>query len=303
MVDSKRRIILPLFALLLLFFSVAYVSFSQNRTITGRVTSGTASINISVGASPSITTVSTLAAQDVSENTVKYVVFNFTAYDGDGAADLNSTAAIIRINRTGETDRVNSTCSTDGSSFGNYQNFTCRLDLWYFDGAGGWSINATIKDVGGNVATNQTQIFTVNPLTAITLHPSSLTWPSVAVTDTNTLSNNDPLVLNNTGNVDISSPNVEITAIDLFGEVTPSDIIYAGNFTVDETNACDAGPVMVNGTATGVTGSVLNAGNNSVNDGSTGQEQLYFCLEALNPGISSQSYSTAQGGAWTIGVS
>src|SRR3989344_7481401 len=102
MVDSKRRIILPLFALLLLFFSVAYVSFSQNRTITGRVTSGTASINISVGASPSITTLSTLAAQDVSENTVKYVVFNFTAYDGDGAADLNSTAAIIRINRTGE---------------------------------------------------------------------------------------------------------------------------------------------------------------------------------------------------------
>ena len=42
--------------------------------------------------------------------------------------------------------------------------------------------------------------------------------------------------------------------------------------------------------------------NYSVNDGNTGQERLFFYLEALNPGLSSQSYSSTGGGAWTVAI-
>jgi hypothetical protein len=300
---KKGPVILNYLAVLFLLASVFYVSFSDYKTITGRATSGATSINITVGASPTIISVSSLPAQDVSEDNVKFLIFNFTASDADGAADLNPATAEIRINRTSESDRINSSCVTDGGAFGNSQNFTCQIDIWYFDGAGDWTINATIQDDGGNSVTNLSNTFTVNSLTAMTLFPNSLSWPTIAVSNTNTLSNNDPAVINNTGNSDIASPNVQVTGIDLLGETNPGDAIYAGNFTFDETDSCDAGPSLVNGTATGITGAVLNAGNNSVNDGSTGQEQLYGCLEALNAGLSSQSYSTGLGGSWTISIS
>jgi hypothetical protein len=300
---KRKSVILNYLAVILLLASVIYVGFNGQKNITGRATSGSTIINITVGANPTIVTVSTLPAQDVSEDTVKFLVFNFTASDADGVADLNPATAQVRINRTSETDRINASCVTSGSSFGNSQNFTCQIDLWYFDGAGDWTINATIQDDGGNSATNLSNTFTVNSLTAMTLFPNSLSWPTIAVTNTNTLSNNDPAVINNTGNADIASPNVQVTGVDLLGEQNPGDAIYAGNFTFDETDSCDSGPALVNGTATGITGAVLNAGNNSVNDGSTGQEQLYGCLEALNAGLSSQSYSTGQGGSWTIGIS
>jgi len=131
------------------------------------------------------------------------------------------------------------------------------------------------------------------------MSPIALTWPTINLTDTNVLSNNDPVTINNTANKDITAGNVKVTAIDLQGETTATQYIYAGNFTVNINDACE-GTVMANNTAIAVSGATIPKGNNSKGDG---QEELYFCLEEIPPTISSQIYSTTGLGAWTISVS
>ena len=97
--------------------------------------------------------------------------------------------------------------------------------------------------------------------------PSALAWSSISVTDTDTLADNNPLLINNTGNDDIATGNVQVTAVDLAGEVNPSYFIYSGNFTSNIASACNTGTTLVNATATGITNSVLAAGNHTALSG------------------------------------
>ena len=92
-----------------------------------------------------------------------------------------------------------------------------------------------------------------------------------------------------------------MTSIDLAGEVTATQYSYAGNFTVSTEDASDD-TAMINASATQISIANLTRGNYSINDGKTGQEELYFYLEAVNPGISAQAYSSTAGGDWTITI-
>lgn len=270
---------------------------------TGFATSGTADVNITVGNNaPFVTFVSPVPATDPSENGVRNVTFTFVANDLDGVANLNDSTARAYVNFSSDPVRTNSSCSHVADLNGTSANYSCTINMWYFDGAGGWSIHANISDVNSATGTNHSPTFTYNQLTAMVMSPSTLTWATLTLTSENQSSNNDPVLINNTGNDPIASGSVRVNAIDLGGEVITDEYIYAGNFSVGTTSPGCGSTTLVNGTATGITGASLPRGNHSVNDGSTGQEQLYYCITALNSDISAQAYSTAAGGAWTVDI-
>ena len=274
------------------------------KEITGKATDDTTSLNITVGIAPTITfvDVNETVHFTVTENGEATIVVNFTAEDTDGVGDIVNTSAEIVLNRTGEGVRQNVTCAPDNDiNSATSLNFSCSVKVWYYDTIGDWSVNVTVKDANGGVGANTTTNFTLDELTAMKMAPTALTWGSLGVTDTNTLSSNDPIVINNTGND--NSNNVAVTGTNLHGEVTTGEAILAANFTVHTADACDAGTAMVNNSAQTVSGASVTKGNHSANDGSTGQEQLYFCIEALNSDLSSQSYSSSATGEWTIALS
>ena len=296
-----NKIIILVFALIISLFVISFASagiINWFNKITGKATTDTTSLNLTIGnTAPTVTFVSPVSATDPVEDSTRAFFINFTANDADGPSDLG----IARINLTssGEPARYNLSCNTTGSAFGNNQNYSCTVYLWYFDANAVWTINASINDSGNSMGSNSSGSFTFNLLTAMKMGPTALTWSSLTITSTNVGSNNDPITINNTGNDAIT--NITVTAINLAGETTTTESIYAGNFTVNTADAAD-NTTMVNGTAVQVSIANFTRGNYSANNGVTGQEQLYFFLEALNPSLSSQSYSSTSGGEWTVAI-
>ncbi|GAJ19668.1 unnamed protein product, partial [marine sediment metagenome] len=89
-------------------------------------------------------------------------------------------------------------------------------------------------------------------------------------------SNNDPIIINNTGND--KNLNINITAYDLQGEEFTTQYIYAANFTIENKSQGCTGTTMSNATSINVTSAILERGNNSLNhnNATSGQEQLFF---------------------------
>jgi len=296
-----NKVVLFVFILLLGVFMISFVNagfVDWFNNVTGRAIFNTTSLNLTIGnTAPTLTFVTAVVATDPLEDTVRTFIINFTATDDDGASDLD--VAQMNVTSSGESPRFNSSCATLGAVFGNSQNYTCKIQLYYFDANAAWTVNASINDSGNSVVRNDTTSFTFNLLTAMKMGPTALTWPPLTITSTNLGSNADPIIINNTGNDVIT--NITVTAIDLTGEITSSEYIYANNFTVNVVDASD-NTTMVNATAIQIGFANFTRGNYSVNDGATAQEELYFYLEALNSDLSSQSYSSAAGGQWTVTV-
>jgi len=257
---------------------------------------------------PVIEYVSLILPQSVSAGGIAYISFTFNATDADGADNLNDSAAIGIFNLTSETTRTNTSCDFLAES-GNTREYNCTIGVWYWDGAGDWTINATIEDINGAHGENSSTTFELQETTAMVMSPTSLGWLTMNLTDTNKTSNTDPIIINNTANKNITDGYVNVTAIDLQGVDILSDFIYANNFTVDidTGGACSGdaclecdGTVMVNNTATAVSGATIDKGNNSAGDG---QEELYFCLNGMLQTISAQTYSATGADSWTISVS
>ncbi|MCH7850487.1 MAG: hypothetical protein IH845_02480 [Nanoarchaeota archaeon] len=297
---NKKAIIMV--ALLIGLFTISFASaglFSDLwGNITGYASFGDTIVNLTIGnTAPTITFVTTVSDVDPIEDSTRTFIINFTADDDDGASDLD--VAQMNVTSSGEAERINSSCATQGSPFGNSQNYTCTINLYYFDANAVWTVNATINDSAGTVVSNSTISFTFNILLAMKMSPTQLDWPSLTITSTDIGSNTDPITINNTGNDAIT--NITVNATDLAGETTATEYIYAENFTVNTADASD-NTTMINNTEVQVDLANLTRGNYSLNDGVTGQEELYFYLEALNSDLSSQSYSSAAGAQWTVTV-
>ena len=159
-----------------------------------------------------------------------------------------------------------------------------------------------------NTAINSTKNLTVNTLTGFVMSPSALSFSTLTPGTYNQTPSNH-LTLNNTGNQNITSGNVEVNATDLRGETNSAQALWAGNFSASpytggyiECNITASATQLVNMTYTGVTNVVLPKGNYSINDGNTGQEKMYFCLREVGPELAQQYYSTASLGAWTVKI-
>ena len=279
-------------------------SSNLNQTEERTITIDTAANN-----PPTITNVEAIGPTiDPEEDSVVFITFNFTATDTDGASNINVSSAQGRFQLTGETTRLNTSC-VNWSSQGNDVNFTCTIGMYYFDkNDPSWTINVTIKDNSDAGGENSSTTFQYNQLIAIKISPNSFSF-DVEIGAVNQTSNNDPTLINNTGNFDVTLGNVQINAIDLAGEDVSTEFIFAANFSVDiDTGGsppaeCD-GTSLVNGTYTGITNSILPPGNHSLNyqNETSGQEQLFYCIKEVPSDISSQTYSTTGLGSWTIKI-
>jgi len=245
---------------------------------------------------PVIIDISDIQDQSITESSITNVEFSVLASDENGVDNLNDSSLNATFSKAGETTRFNSSCSWISDVNTTTANYTCTIGIWYWDGAGTWNVNATILDSSSAQSAPYGETFTLLETTAMVMSPTALTWPTINLTSTNVLSNNDPVTINNTANKNIAYVNV--TAIDLQGAEIKSDFIYAENFSVNTVDAC-GGTDMVNNTAIAVSGATIPKGNNSAGQG---QEELYFCLKGMLPTISAQTYSTALG-QWTISVS
>ncbi|MEM3116746.1 MAG: hypothetical protein QXD63_02345, partial [Candidatus Pacearchaeota archaeon] len=186
---------------------------------------------------------------------------------------------------------------------GNEINFSCSIDMWYFDQAGSWTINVTIKDINNAQGENSSTTFTFNTLTAMVMSPTSLTWPTVGLNDVDVSSNNDPITINNTGNAE--SIRINVTGYDLRGETTITKYIFANNFTVSNlSDSGCSGRIMQNATSLNITSPITFRGNNSLNykNATSGQQNTTYCLKGVPQDATAQSYSTAGSAAWIVAI-
>ena len=207
---------------------IGYIGFYK---LTGYATTGTTSLTVNISnTAPTITYVDVITAQNPTDDTTKAITFNFTATDVDGRGNINTSSAKSYFQRAGETTRSNTSCVNFSAGTGNSVNFTCTINMWYYDQNGAWTINTTISDLSGASAENSSTTVTYNMLTAMKMAPTNLTWPAIGVTSTNTGSDTDPIVVNNTGNdIDLS---LNVTGYDLRGNQTITEYIYAANLSV-----------------------------------------------------------------------
>ena len=302
-------------------------------SITGAPTSQTLGVAVQTNAIPIIGNVTFDMATPVSatESGNTSLIFSFVATDADGLSNIVNNSAVANISRgngaTAETTRYNDTfvnptdggCNAVNNVGTNGKNFSCRVNIVFYDGAGSWNVSVRINDSAGAFAQNTTQTFSINELTAIVLNPSSISFPTVGLSDVN-VSARANLTINNTGNDDISGREssgeyINFTAITLVGETSASTVIPTNNFSIG-TNI-DVGPTpsycdfsraqnttrLINHTAAlspynnfsaGINGSFIlaQAANNF--------ELLSICLLDVPDDLTAQNYSTSGSAAWTV---
>ena len=316
---KRGSLVVVLAALTVLVWASVYIKYADPLNfygITGQATTVTTAANITItGRAPAIFNVTTVATQSITEAGVTNVTFYFRASDADGASDFVDAGSTGMFNASGEVTRRNTTCAAVQNINTTVREYQCRVvGLYWFDGAVTWTVNASVRDAEGTVAVNDSGTFTLSSTMAFAMGPTSLTWASFGSDATNQTSSNDPILLNNTGNANVTRGNVSITVINLIGETNASQYLNASNFTVDtetgSNNECVVTSVSgargLNNTLINVTNTSLPRGNFTINSGdnTTAQEQLYFCLDDVSTATttSAQSYSTLAGGAWTVRV-
>jgi hypothetical protein len=259
---------------LILLIPIIHLARSANDTFTASATVGNDAPYITLPLSQTLTGATGTTA-------VVYVFFNAT--DANGRDDINESTAVVRINKSGETSRTSTSCVYTNIS-ASMKQFNCSITLYYYDGSGSWTINATVSDLSNLNATNLSALASVTALDAIDVESASLAF-SGSAGQSDIAASPEPLQINNTGNTNYVSLN--ITGINFH---SGANMIGIGNVTMNVTDSNGPGQILVNGTEVNITGSTLNKGDNSMRD-------LYFWLDipASQPAGSYNAQS-----AWTI---
>lgn len=293
----KKRaavIILLMLTMILPYVNAGFFDFFKR--ITGRPITEQTNVSVVVGNSaPVIFNVQSIAAVNLNEGAIKDVIFNFSASDGNGAGDLNDASAFAVFNKSAEPTRSRG-CLLAAST-PSTKTYQCNVTMQYFDDNGEWTVNVSIRDIGGNYAENISTSVTINLLRGISIIPLSIGFPVVAPGGTNIISSQNTDVRNN-GNYEGT---LDITAYNLTGETTSSEQIPAGNFRASgisgAATTCTTGTQLIDRTAITISGSNLPRGPSGNNE-----ENMTYCLTNVPTGISTQTYSTNGGGsqAWVI---
>jgi hypothetical protein len=243
--------------------------------------------NVTVSTQPIITAVYVNPSVNPVEDNYASVLFYFTAFDYRGAGHLSPSSASASFIKAGETSR-SSFCSYVEDIDSNSANYSCSIDMWYWDKAGSWTVNASISDNEGRNAYNNTATFNYNELIAFVMSPDTIYWGTLTRGASNQIpASGNFSVLRNTGNAEIASGNVEVKAADLIGAAVSSYIIKPENFTASPYSGISAcsGTALQNNTYINIIGEGLPRGNQSTNN-------LYYCLVSASSDLIKQSYST-----------
>ena len=261
---------------------------------------GTAKIGLQVlsftNYAPSITDISNIPDQIVTESGTTNVQFFVIVKDENGVRDLNDAAITAQfsqgpITRTG-------TCTFDSDLDSTTRRYSCTAEIKYFDAPGLWAVSASIQDSKG-LSSSYSETFNLLETACISLSPTAMQWPPLLPEETDKLSSTNPLTISNTCNKEGS---INMKAFDLLGESNPSFKIPAQRFSIHTVGYCqpiDIGTIMSHNTDIPISGALLQRGENSLGQG---QELLYFCIEELPDDLSSQTYSTPQGSQWIVTI-
>ena len=177
----------------------------------------------------------------------------------------------------GEATRTDIICdSIVPQDFGSEREYTCTVGIEFYDAPGTWRATVSVDDSTAATGFDNSVTFTLAATSAISINPSSLTWPTVGQASTDILSNNDPITITNEGNTDGSSPSIGVTAYDIPGLSAATEFLLASDFTVDETDSCNIGNAMINSNAVGIDSTTLLRGSQAA---PTSTEDVFFCLE------------------------
>jgi len=246
-----------------------------------------------------------------TEATTTLVNFSVLVDDHDGNFDIDNFSMVANFSRTNEPLREiflgaspAAICDAGISPNVTTQNFTCQIEMYWFDEAATWTVDIILNDTS-NAENFSTTSFTFASLTAFVLSPEVITFAEITPGTTDQVSDNDPTVLNNTGNFDVTDTNILINSTNLTGETVASSIIDANLFTVSNRTGSSVECVgaAMNGSAfQTVSNGTLIRGNFTLDDGTTGQEQLFHCLTSAVATLTKQTYSTSLNGPWTIKI-
>ena len=301
--------------------------------ITGRATSETATVTITVGNTAPVIGNVTLDMADnvaITENGNRSFLFSFVVTDQEGAGNIVNSSAVANITRgfgsTAETTRYNNTFvnSGDGGCRANNPvglngiNYSCTINIVFYDGAGTWNISVRINDSNSNFAQNTTQIFTIGETSSISISPSTISFPTLVPNDRNKTSSANISIIN-IGNDDISGKEatgetINITAITLIPS-SGNTFIPASNFTIGQVNGTTGHNL--NFCDTSITANVTRLQNTSIAQGyanftgaingsgilarANDNYQSYgLCLLHAPGDLASTTYSTSSSGAWTF---
>jgi hypothetical protein len=247
------------------------------------------SSNCICNSNPLVLDIPITSAVTLSEGIPTLVKFSFVVDDQETISTLINESMQANFSKTGEDTRWNTTgcvAVVEGTN-ATSQNYTCTIEMQYWDGSGTWTVDVQTGDNTTNVSSQKT--FTVNTLTAINITANTLSWPNLNVGNIDQLMSTDEVNVTNIGNQNLTS--ITLRAINLIGETTPTVWIPAANFTATwGERACNIGTALVNNSATTITGSRLDFGPGSL---VTTNNATHICLEEVGQDITQQAYSTA----------
>ncbi len=289
------------------------ISDTQSANITGnKIDSNKIQLTLTVSnTAPEIEYVSSIPNTNPIESNASAITFSFTAYDAQHVADLDAATIKVNLSVSGNLVNVshyNTTCVDAGNIDADRENFSCAVDLWYWEPDTIWNVTINISDDSALESTNSSTQFNYNTLTAIKIGPASVSFAGATAGSSNTTASSAILV-NNTGNDDDKI--LAVNASSLYNSsaltIPASKYLGAENFTVDiETGAakpeCDIGGSafsLSNSTYVSITGSSLLRGNNTKNEG---QRNLYYCLANVSSALPVGTYDTTLQGPWWIKI-
>jgi len=244
---KKRNLIA--FSLILTFtlISIATVVYAQGLTLKSNFKVELAISNRNPNIS--INNISIPNIDPVDGGTVN-ILISFNVTDPDGVTTINGSSAVVNITHgssagAGGQWRSNVSALTT-SEFGTCGNHTetvqgvarmvinCTVVMKYYDNATVWAVNISIKDTSGGTAVNDTESFTYNELSAISLPNTFINFSDVNVGQNNVKAT-PALIINNTGNDDFDM--INISAAPLVGTTDSGQTIAVEKFGVNLTNS------------------------------------------------------------------
>lgn len=251
-------------------------------------TTGTFNVTLTItNAEPRIVWVNGSVSATPAEGGARLVSIHFNVTDNNSAQDINASSAQMWVNLSQDAIRGNSTCTNISASY-NTVTFECQFYMWYWDADGTWQINASVKDNSDAYTQNITTTFSYSDLAAMTVIKPSLSFDGVPA-QLNVSANENPQILNNTGNRNFTAVNV--TAYELRGITDTSYTVGAGNFSINISD-WEAGQALLNASTLEVTGSTIPRGNQSTED-------LYVYLD-VPTGVTGQTYAAVE--LWQVEV-
>lgn len=311
-----------IFSLVLLILVVSLVSAGFGdwiKGITGQPVgpqSQGASVNVAGQFLPQITepTVVSGATYQPIENddpAPLTITISVEVTDNDGVANIidSTVFATLTDDTTATVIKTDNPCTLvngDVEGDGLTKGYECYFDMNYYDPADYYDLYIEAQDQEANTATmtldasgNNDGYLTYELLSAMTISPGSISWFSVSPNTLDQVADDDPVVVTNTGNYD--GP-LQVEGYDL-SDIDANEFIPASSFTVDidtggaaECDVAVSGTVLTHDSPESVVGSDSNPGPGP---SPGGEEELFYCLDV--PGVSSQTYSTAQAGeSWYV---